>query len=156
VCYIANTVAKRKARSTYGLYARNYPKSVRDRLDIDYADKLTPELRVKLAGLLDQIHGADFRAAGATQDRDFRRARYREKNAANKDIWGLGLRDMGEPVTAGTLLDPGGDHNPGPVYLESPQYKQALAEYREALDRKASERVKARLLAKLEATKRSE
>lgn len=120
-----------KPKGTYGLYARNHPKSVRDRLDIDYAHKLTQEEREWLAQALDETVSGDFsHARPFVRDAQMRREIYREKNAANRDIWGLGLRDDG---------DRGVDEEPGqgmaaveatPEYLNSEEYKRALAEYR--------------------------
>lgn len=98
---------------------------MRDRLDIDYAHKLDPKTRAWLANALDMIHGADFRRRGATQDKDFRRAMYREKNAANRDLWGKRIRDDAAPEALPTM-DP--DRVPG--YLSSPRYKKALARFR--------------------------
>lgn len=165
---------------TYGLYSRNFPKSVRDRVDIDYGHKLTPELRAWLAGKLDEIHGADFRASGATKSKTFRRARYREKNAANRDIWGHGLRDNNDPryadgdtgprvsqkqlwphnsssryeavsvFEAATGQTAAEEHSPG--YLNSPEYKAALENFRNTNPKNV--RAMRAALRKLEATKK--
>ena len=57
-------------------------------VDYDYAHRLPPEERTWLGQFTDRFYGADFRgpSEGEWSD-DARRAQYRAKNAANRDIY---------------------------------------------------------------------
>lgn len=71
------------------LSPRAYARSVSWRVDQDYLDQLGPDERRWLAGFLDRYYGADHRPDGSGHDwsTDDKRVSYRDKNAANRDLY---------------------------------------------------------------------
>lgn len=129
---------QREPGNTKGLYAKNFPASVRDKVDIDYGHKLTPEQRQWLATVLDATVGADTKAMDELDlPTSLRRELYREKNVANRDLYayakGRKLLASDPPEIADS---PERDTEESPAYLDSMEYKAALRKYREALDSK--------------------
>jgi hypothetical protein len=80
-------VAKRGGR--VALSPRAYARSVSWRVDCDYVGKLAPDEARWLAGFLDRHYGADHRPDESGHDWpvDLRRESYRQKNAANRDLY---------------------------------------------------------------------
>lgn len=69
------------------LSPRSYPRSVAWAVDVDYAKDLGPEDKAWLASFLDRHYGADFRGEDGPQwTVEEKRAAYRAKNAANRDV----------------------------------------------------------------------
>lgn len=135
---------KKKGRGTYGLYSRNFPSSVKWRVDYNYLHKLSKEEQEWLAKFSDRYYGAEFR--GDSEDDAWtvpeRRRAYIDKNTANTDAYSaihaeerrglvIPLEELPgyEPEE-----DPNKDRTPTPEYLNSPEYKQRLEEYRRLLD----------------------
>lgn len=113
--------------------------SVRDKVDYDYLDKLTDEDREKLALMTDAVIGAEPKALAALNVPEARKREiYREKNAANRDLYAnvkgrKRLYSLSVETYDGVAT---GDESPTPAYLEAPEYKAALREYRDAIDAK--------------------
>lgn len=147
----------RKKSNTFGLHPRNYPLSVRWRVDQDYTEKLSQEEKEWLSAFNDAYYGGDFRAA---PEKDWptekRRESYTNKNVANVDCYpGLEneklLSNFDAPIASHrfnnlTRLDKSNtqkvsdcipslvfDSSPTPEYLNSKEYKQALIDYRNQL-----------------------
>jgi hypothetical protein len=122
-----------------------YPRSVRWRLDYDYTAQLTPEERAWLERFNDRYYGATFTGdadgpEGEGWGEEERRAAFRQKNAANRDVYTRDLpsvHDVPFDVTPGygrPDVDPDAPPEPPPAYLDTPEYKQARADFRALLD----------------------
>lgn len=146
-----------RKNNTHALHARNHPLSIKWRVDMDYVDKLSPEQKQWMAGFIDAHYSGDFRGAPESDWPTVeRRKSYTNKNVANADCYhGLEnehlLTGFDAPVSARfnnlTRLDKSNaqkvsdcipalptDLSPTPEYLNSPEYKKALAEYRANLN----------------------
>lgn len=137
LCYLLRVPTNsRKSRGTFGLYARNFPASVKSRVDFDYREKLTDEDRLWLAQFADNYYGADFRGnPGDWSTTDKRRA-YVAKNCANSDLFGAIEANRTDDLQdhPGLASSDEQDLSDEPAYLRSPEYKAALAAYRALLD----------------------
>jgi hypothetical protein len=128
-----------KSPKTYGLHARYFPRPVQWQLECDYLHKLSDEDKAYLSQFNDEFHGAAFAEDKPIHNTvELRRERYRAKNHANADAYGLaaaGRRlDYMDDELAGKLSDRNErDQSPLPRYLESDEYREALAEFREHL-----------------------
>lgn len=111
------------------LSPRAYPRSVAWRVDVDYAKNLSPEDRAWLASFLDRHYGADFRGEGGPQwTADERRAAYRDKNAANRDVMTQCVPSPSEPEDRTVDFD---DLEPADDFdFDGPVYKAARDAYR--------------------------
>ena len=120
----------RKRGGTTALTAGSFARSVAWRVDQDYTQALGPSEREWLAAFNDRYYGADFRGesevAWSTNDR---RAVYRDKNRANRDLMtcalpadGLDVPDEGVELDA-VLVD-------DLVHLDQKEYKVAREAYR--------------------------
>ncbi len=125
----------RKKRNDAGALPCNYARSVREYVDWDYANKLSKEDREWLAWFGDCYYGADFRTDTENLwSPTERRARYAFKNSANR---GEAFSTVPPPLRESDqdydteALDQ--DWEPTPEYLNSPEYKTALAAYRATL-----------------------
>jgi hypothetical protein len=141
----------RRKHNVYGVHARNYPASCKDAVDFDYWDKqemqvpdptrgdMTP--KEWLAKAADEIIGAKKGPDPLHTDPDVWRELYREKNSRNRDIFSQRkytgqLVHMDEEAFDLMPGDPVVSTEPTPEYLSSLTYKEALAEYRKAVDAK--------------------
>lgn len=155
-------MAGKKKPNTYALTPSNHPISVAWRVDYDYTKKLSPEDKLYLAAFTDSYYTGDFRASKPEDwPIDKRRASYTQKNTANSDCYhGLEheklLSGLDAPLTgqrtnnftrlmrgqersniqkvADTVPSLPIDANPTPAYLNSPEYKEALVNYRKTLN----------------------
>jgi hypothetical protein len=133
---------KTKKRGTYGVYAKNHPRSVQWKVDYDYLAQLSPEEKQWLAKFTDEFVGADFRHSDVLHDTvKARRQAYKDNNAAKQDAYSK-LDAMGRLVRAGTALKPpaAADTGETPEYLDYPGYKRAVQAYRDLMptDRRRS------------------
>ena len=160
-----------KGKHLYGIYPQTHPKPIRQYVDYDYIDRLSPEEQAWLAEFTDRHYGADFRGDKKWSTKA-RRVRYNAKNSANRDLYsikdvsGLLVRPDSVPVPRGTEREDGNGWleniaakeqdlvTPTQRYLNSPEYKAALAEFREAVPahrgKKANHKKLARARYKLE------
>lgn len=124
----------------YGLSPKHYPRNLRERIDYDYLEKLTPTERDWLADFSARYYRADF-----TEDpnREWstaeRRKSYSAKNAVNHDYYSIGQcidgREDLDSTGLAELIEErasgrGQDQSPIPVYLDDPRYKTVLDEVR--------------------------
>jgi hypothetical protein len=86
---LSNKSPKRPRRPVHGLYPKNFPRSVKWKVDQDYLDRLTDEEREWLSQFNDHYYGAKFPKDRSltTWDADERRQAYRDKNVANADYY---------------------------------------------------------------------
>lgn len=86
-------------RNIHGLYARNFPKAIREFVDQDYTGQLSPEEKEWLARFNDEFYGGKFRKGikplHTTQDD--RRARWRELRSSRIDVFAQPILDHKEP-----------------------------------------------------------
>lgn len=137
-------------RGTYALYSRNHPRALQWRVDLDYVKQLSPEHRAWLARFIDGFYGGDYRGDEETPVSDKRTA-YQAKNRAMRDLytapsvlvlssedvataWTRAGMSRSEDYTLNLTSDPDLDLSPTPPYLDTPEYKSALASYRAQLD----------------------
>lgn len=123
---------------------RRYRKAVWWKLDADYRDRLTPAERKWLDDFLDAHYNARFQGHAAAWPKTERRKADRARNAATRD-----LASQFDPVPGECVppaADPELDLSPTPEYLNSPDYKAALAAYRATLS-DTHERVPSRSVA---------
>lgn len=141
-------------RRPHGVNPKTFPLSVREYVECDYLQVLNQEEIAWLARFNDRYHGADFRQDEGETAQEDRREAYRRKNAANNDLWAV-TRATGLAITETVLrsghdktrkaaldsvsseheLDAGEIFEEPPEYLQSEEYKQALADLRELLPR---------------------
>lgn len=137
---------KRASRSkgTYGLYAKNFPKSVQWKVDQDYGSVLTQDEREWLAAFNDAYYGADFRSNHGQDEWtvEERREAYRDKNRANRDAYVIA--DVSGRMARIPDLERHRDGTPcefdvaavvtdteeSPEYLESEEYRRAVSRVR--------------------------
>jgi hypothetical protein len=136
-CY-TTWVSKKRGRPVHGLFKRNFPRTVRQHVDQDYINKLTPEEREWLAKFNDNYYGAKFPKDEPNGWTDVeKRERYVAKNAANRDIYGIseagGVLDVYESNPHNTAEASTQDFAPSPAYLESAEYKHAREAFRQHL-----------------------
>ncbi len=145
---------RRKRLQVYGLLPKNFPRTVAWKIDQDYTEYLTEEEARWLARFNDSHYGAAFgHDRSGTWSPALRRVVYVEKNAANRDLYEitkvsglLGYQgdSSGEsPADANTkaYVDlEQVDISPTPAYLNSPEYKQVLAEVRATAPRKLKDK----------------
>jgi len=135
-------------RPEHGLYAKNYAKPVAWKIDYDYLDKLSPEMRAWLSDFSDAHYSGDFRSQhGSTWFPHERREAYVAKNAANRDSYAIAavsnrvshIPDLeratpsGKPREFDVAAPSPPDTRPVPEYLNSETYRAALEEYRASL-----------------------
>ena len=124
----------------HGLYPRNFPKTVSGYVDQDYVHTLSPKEKEWLARFNDEHYGACFRGNSEATPEE-RRESYRRKNSANADLYGIAATRLGElPSTLADTQDER-DHAAGPEYLDTPEYREALARYRALLPRNSRTRL---------------
>lgn len=99
---------------------------MKELVDHDYLDRLTPEEKAWLEQFDDEYYGASFKGA-VLHPEDARRELYKTKNQRNQDIYGRGLRTSSMPVTASADQQDWTDHKP------SPEYREALNNFRAVL-----------------------
>lgn len=141
---------KRRNALPHGLNPKTFPVSVREFVEIDYIHKLGPEERAWLARFNDRYHGASYpkaEQAGETPaETDSRRAAYIRKNKANNDVYavaraiGLAVSEVRPAFSYETSdlvdrlpTDVDQDWGEEPRYLESAEYREALARVRALL-----------------------
>jgi hypothetical protein len=112
------------------LYGRNHPRSIRWQVDYDYLRKLSPAEQQWLAQFTDEYHSGAVPASGGEilRARDEVRAAYRAKNAANRDVYTRIDENWQDVLAPG---HPDEEYTPG--YLDSQEYKAALAAVRALL-----------------------
>jgi hypothetical protein len=99
-------------------------------VDQDYADRLSADERRWLAEFNDRFYGADFRGeAEVSWSTEDRRAVYRDKNRANRDLMTCALPVEVEVPDEGFELEELSVVDDGP--LDSLKYKTAREAYRE-------------------------
>lgn len=81
--------AVKKGATLPGLHARNFPAPLREFIDVDYLDRLSPEEKAWLAKFNDEFHGGCFRANPLHGEQAQRRAIWRAKKAARHDALGV-------------------------------------------------------------------
>ena len=132
---------RRLNKKLCGLYPTSFPNSVRWKVETDYAQKLSPAEKEWLAKFNDEFAGASFGPEPLHDSVDAKRELYRHKNAANKDAMEL-ARAAGALVFKDSGPDyDGRNYAPTPDYLDSPEYRAALEEYRSHLPKGARGRV---------------
>lgn len=130
-----------------GTAPKNHPKSTRWAVDFDYLHKLTPAEQRWLGKFADGHYKADPRCMPGYTPKEKREA-FRRKNAANRDLYtadwkppqelgsenGWSMEDPREPAPANPQSDPAVvNWEQTPEYLDSPEYKEALEEFRDTL-----------------------
>lgn len=139
----------KKRRGTFGAYGKNHPAAVAWRVDADYLNKLTQEEREWYAAFCDKYYGGDFRGEGGGEwTEEEKREAYIDKNRANSDAYTNYQYDAESDTWRPRLLprhfemnehagvlaeDPNRDLTEVPDYLDDPEYKAALAEFRRHL-----------------------
>lgn len=137
-----------------GALSRNYPRTKRWRVDFDYLRRLSPEEIEWLHAFCNNHYGGNFSYAGPegyeAWSKDERRKAYAATNAANRDLYStcpeesvkyLGVNKFGRAHLDEPWSTDDVDFNPyaygaaAPAYLESPEYRDALADYRAEVDR---------------------
>lgn len=149
-------------RNTYALSQKNHPLSVGWRVDFDYTKQLTPEQKLWLSDFVDGYYSGDFGGEESSKlSTKDRRDSYTRKNVANADCYhGLEnerlLTGLDAPLTGQknnnlTRLIRGSERSniqkvsdtipslplaaePVPAYLNSQEYKEALAQFRSTLN----------------------
>lgn len=114
------------------LSPRSYPRSKAWRVDCDYVKALHPADKDWLAAFLDRYYGADFRGASPAEwsDED-RKERYRANNAANRDLMTCAVPAEEQPDDPVLELEDAFDLPDDTTYTTTPDYKAALAAYRD-------------------------
>ncbi len=137
----APTKSGAKRLSFKGLAPSTYPQPIRWKLDVDYLDQLSQEERAWLSRFLDQHYGNNFRDATLDEWPVLkRREAYGHQHAARRDAYGDTRVDFIEESRGGYAPtdDTNRDWSESPSYLDSPQYKTALADFRTASKDKSS------------------
>jgi hypothetical protein len=120
----------RKRGGNTALVAGTFPRSVSWRVDQDYVEGLDDATKTWLAEFNDRYYGADFRGESeVTWSTDDRRAVYRDKNRANRDLMTCALPVEVEVPDEGVELEELLLADDGP--LDDPKYKAARETYRE-------------------------
>lgn len=137
-----------KRDATYhGLNPKTFPLSVREFIEVDYIHKLSAEEKAFLSRFNDQYHGAAYTKADqedeSAAETAARRDAYRRKNKANGDVYSLarasGLAFTSVPNFNGRgetdiqeclQSDENQDWTEPAEYLESAEYRRALARVR--------------------------
>lgn len=129
----------------HGLNPKTFPLSVREFVEIDYAHKLSSEEKEFLGRFNDQYHGAAYTKSDqeneTPKETAARREAYRRKNKANGDVYavarasGLAVAsnfgESGETAIVECLpSDENQDWTDPEGYLESAEYRRALARVR--------------------------
>lgn len=111
------------------LSAKSYPRSVAWRVDVDYLAKLNPDEQAWLAAFLDRHYAGDFRGdVGPEWTTEERRASYRDKNAANRDLMTCSIPSDSPPPDPSIDFD---DLEPDDgLDVDSAQYRSARAAFR--------------------------
>ena len=137
---------KGKGGTTYGLYARNFPKPARWKVDQDYISRLSDDERRWLAQFHDEYYGGFFspKREALHSTKELRRECYAANNATNADSYSIhevsGRLFSSEELP---LFEPeslgGQDGSPLPSYLNDQEYKSLREQFRTHLpkDRKA-------------------
>lgn len=116
-----------------GTTPRNHPRSTRWAVDFDYLDQLSPKEQEWLGRFADAHYKADPSAMkGKGWNRAKRRAAYRAKNAANRDMY---ARDENPREVVDVVPEPGVDPadppwTDTPAYLDSAEYKALREDFR--------------------------
>lgn len=144
---------RKKKTNLHGLNGKNFPRSVRWAVDVDYLHKLSSEEAEWLAKFHDCFHGADFRNTDQEDwDTESRRERYRAKNAANRDTYTTGLVDETPTISDLELPDLDRDLESTPEYLNGNAYKKAKDAFRKAIDAGEGYDIPKRKLARISAS----
>jgi hypothetical protein len=117
-----------------GTAPTNHPRSTRWAVDFDYLDQLSPKEQAWLGKFTDAHYKADPKAMkGRGWSKTKRREAYARKNSANRDLY---ARDGNPTELHDVEPEPGADPpnwTDTPEYLNSEEYKAALAEHRSTL-----------------------
>lgn len=145
---------RRKYKHPAPLIAENYPKSVRWKVDVDYLEALEndPEAKQWLAQFLSGHYNGWFidDPDGPQWTPELKRQIYREKNYARNESPDPSTLARATGATTGVVHDWPGEYDPDlvidedderswsspPAYLESAEYKAALIDLRQAIDRR--------------------
>ncbi len=81
-------MSKKKPPNLHGLYQRNFPRPLQERVEIDYADKLSPAEKEWLAKFNDEHGAGKFqKIKPLTRSKAKRRELWNEQAAAKRDIY---------------------------------------------------------------------
>lgn len=118
-----------KKNSVAALSPHSHPRSVAWRVDMDYTHRLGPEDRAWLAAFVDRHYAGDFRGdVGPDYSTEERRASYRAKNAANRDVMTVCVPTLNTPDEPAVEFD---DIEPDDgLDTDSPAYRSARDAYR--------------------------
>lgn len=131
-----------KRKLPYGLHPRSFSRVVRDQVDQDYVDKLSDEDKEWLAKFNQAFYDGNFKGEGKEDwTTDQRRAAYRANNARKRDVYGR-ARGLGALAYSDTLdresQSDEPDLEPSPAYLDTVEWREAVAEWRRHVDAKTT------------------
>ena len=110
---------------------KRYPKAVKEFLDFDYLQSLSEEDLAYLTRFSEEFYGASFDQDPLHKKSEQRRELWREKYHRRGDIYGLGLRRDSEVRDNDAVADLPFFEDQS--YLQTPEYKEALKEFRAVL-----------------------
>ena len=114
------------------LSSRSYSRAKAWRVDCDYVGQLSETEKDWMAAFLDRYYGADFRGASPAEwTDDARKERYRANNAANRDLMTCAVPAEEQPDDPVLELEDAYDLPDDTTYTTTPDYKAALAAYRD-------------------------
>lgn len=102
-------------------------------MDYDYVHRLSDSEREYLEKFSDEVYGATFDKDPLHTDPEQRKALAREKNYRREDIMGRGLRRSREVGPADAWATDETDAQSVPSYLNNPDYKEAINDFRRSL-----------------------
>ncbi len=144
-----------RRKRPYGLAPRSFSPTVRDQVDQDYVDKLSDEEREWLAKFNQAFYDGSFRAFPPAEESissdtleegtwspEERRVAYRANNARKRDAFGR-ARGVGSLTYAGgadaeAFADEAQALDATPTYLDSAEWKAAVAAWRKHIDEKTT------------------
>lgn len=130
-------------RATSKPSPKAYPRTVRELIDQDYGEKLSPADRAWLDRFNDEFYGAAFRPDSLHATKEQRQELYNTKNHRNEDVYGRCVRAAGSGGAGDGIGDAGDeddrDWGPRALYEQTPEYKAALFAYRATLSRNNKE-----------------
>ena len=115
------------------LSSRSYGRAKAWRVDCDYIRQLNEAEKDWMAAFLDRYYGADFRGASPfiPWSDEERRERYRANNCANRDLMTCAVPVEEQPDDPVLELEDAFDLPDDTTYTTTPDYKTALAAYRD-------------------------